>query len=63
VIYTTNAIEALNRHLRKALKTRATSPTRRPLENSSTSPSSTRDPHWTRTRNRTTALLAFKIHS
>jgi hypothetical protein len=42
VIYTTNAIEALNRHLRKALKTRATPPTRRPLENSSTSPSSTR---------------------
>ena len=30
VIYTTNAIEALNRQLRKAIKTKGTSPTRTP---------------------------------
>ena len=33
VIYTTNAIEALNRQLRKAIKTKGHFPTRRPPEN------------------------------
>ena len=41
VIYTTNAIEALNRQLRKAIKTKGTSPTRKPPGNSSTSRSTT----------------------
>ncbi len=62
VIYTTNAIEALNRQLRKAIKTKGSFPnddaTRKlvylALQNAV--------PQWTRTRNWTTALLAFKIH-
>ena len=33
VIYTTNAIEALNRQLRKAIKTKGTSPARTPPAN------------------------------
>ena len=62
VIYTTNAIEALNRQLRKAIKTKGSFPNEDAarklvylaLENAT--------PQWTRTRNWTTALLAFKIH-
>jgi putative transposase len=33
VVYTTNAIEALNRQLRKAIKTKAASPQKTPPEN------------------------------
>jgi putative transposase len=42
VIYTTNAIEALNRQLRKAIKTKGSFPTRTPLASSSTSRCRTR---------------------
>ena len=63
VIYTTNAIEALNRQLRKAIKTKGSFPNEDAarklvylaLQNAAT-------PQWTRTRNWTAALLAFKIH-
>src|SRR5262245_38784387 len=41
VVYTTNAIEALNRQLRRRSRRRDTSPTRRPRRSSSISPSST----------------------
>jgi hypothetical protein len=41
VIYTTNAIEALNRQLRKAIKTKGISPTKTPHGSSSISPSTT----------------------
>ena len=63
VIYTTNAIEALNRQLRKAIKTKGHFPNEDAarkliyllaLLNAV--------PAWTRTRNWTVALLAFKIH-
>ena len=58
VIYTTNAIEALNRQLRKAIKTKGHFPNedaaRKLIYNAA--------PAWTRTRNWTVALLAFKIH-
>jgi putative transposase len=60
VIHTTNAIEAVNRQLRKAIKTKAASRSRTPPASSCTSPSRTPS-QWTRTRNWTTALLAFKI--
>jgi putative transposase len=62
VIYTTNAIEALNRQLRKAIKTKGHFPNeeaaRKLIYLAITNPV----PAWTRTRNWTTALLAFKIH-
>ena len=61
VIYTTNAIEALNRQLRKAIKTKGSlneDAARKlvylALQNAV--------PQWTKTRDWTTALLAFKIH-
>ena len=41
VIYTTNAIEALNRQLRKAIKTKGSFPTETPPASSSTSPCKT----------------------
>jgi putative transposase len=62
VVYTTNAIEALNRQLRKAIKTKGHFPNeeaaRKLIYLAITNPV----PAWTRTRNWTTALLAFKIH-
>ena len=45
VIYTTNAIEALNRQLRKAVKTKGHFPTRPRPASCSTSPSKTPSPH------------------
>ena len=50
VIYTTNAIEALNRQLRKAIKTKGSFP-RTPPASSSTSRCRTRSATGTRTRN------------
>jgi putative transposase len=62
VIYTTNAIEALNRQLRKALKTKGHFPNEDAARKLIYLAISNAVPAWTRTRNWTAALLAFKIH-
>jgi putative transposase len=62
VIYTTNAIEALNRQLRKAIKTKGHFPNEDAARKLIYLAVSNAVPQWTRTRNWTTALLAFKIH-
>ena len=62
VIYTTNAIEALNRQLRKAIKTKGHFPSEDAARKLVYLATQNAVPQWTRTRNWTTALLAFKIH-
>jgi putative transposase len=62
VIYTTNAIEALNRQLRKALKTKGHFPNEDAARKLIYLAVANAVPQWTRCRNWTTALLAFKIH-
>ena len=62
VIYTTNAIEALNRQLRKAIKTKGSFPNENAARKLVYLALQNATPQWTRTRNWTTALLAFKIH-
>jgi len=62
VIYTTNAIEALNRQLRKAIKTKGSFPTEDSARKLVYLSLQNAVPQWTRTRNWTVALLAFKIH-
>jgi putative transposase len=62
VIYTTNAIEALNRQLRKAVKTKGHFPNEDAARKLLYLAIQNAVPQWTRTRNWTTALLAFKIH-
>ena len=62
VIYTTNAIEALNRQLRKAIKTKGHFPNEEAARKLIYLALVNAVPAWTRTRNWTTALLAFKIH-
>ncbi len=62
VIYTTNAIEALNRQLRKAIKTKGSFPNEDAARKLVYLALHNAVPQWTRTRNWTTALLAFKIH-
>jgi putative transposase len=62
VIYTTNAIEALNRQLRKAIKTKGSFPTEDAARKLIYLAVQNAVPAWTRTRNWTVALLAFKIH-
>jgi putative transposase len=62
VIYTTNAIEALNRQLRKAIKTKGHFPNEEAARKLIYLAISNATPAWTKTRNWTTALLAFKIH-
>jgi putative transposase len=62
VIYTTNAIEALNRQLRKAIKTKGHFPNEDAARKLIYLALTNAVPAWTRTRNWTTALLAFKIH-
>ncbi len=62
VIYTTNAIEALNRQLRKAIKTKGHFPNEDAARKLIYLAVSNAVPAWTRTRNWTVALLAFKIH-
>jgi putative transposase len=62
VIYTTNAIEALNRQLRKALKTKGQFPNEDAARKLIYLALTNAVPQWTRCRNWTTALLAFKIH-
>jgi hypothetical protein len=58
----TNAIEALNRQLRKALKTKGHFPTEDAARKLIYLAITNAVPQWTRCRNWTTALLAFKIH-
>ena len=62
VIYTTNAIEALNRQLRKALKTKGHFPNEDAARKLIYLAVRNATPQWTRCRNWTVALLAFKIH-
>ena len=62
VVYTTNAIEALNRQLRKAIKTKGHFPNEEAARKLIYLAINNAVPAWTRTRNWTTALLAFKIH-
>jgi putative transposase len=62
VIYTTNAIEALNRQLRKAIKTKGHFPNEDAARKLIYLAVMNAVPAWTRTRNWTAALLAFKIH-
>jgi putative transposase len=61
VIYTTNAIEALNRQLRKAIKTKGQFPNEEAARKLIYLAICNAVPHWTRTRGWTKALLAFKI--
>jgi putative transposase len=61
VIYTTNAIEALNRQLRKAIKTKGSFPNEDAARKLVYLALQNATPQWTRTRNWTVALLAFKI--
>jgi putative transposase len=61
VIYTTNAIEALNRQLRKALKTKGSFPSEDAARKLIYLAIHNAVPQWTRTRGWTKALLAFKI--
>jgi transposase-like protein len=62
VSYTTNAIEALNRQLRKAIKTKGHFPYEDAARKLIYLAITNAVPAWTRTRNWTAALLAFKIH-
>jgi len=61
VIYTTNAIEALNRQIRKAIKTKGSFPTEDAARKLIYLAIQNAGPQWTRTRGWTKALLAFKI--
>ena len=62
VIYTTNAIEALNRQLRKAIKTKGHFPNEEAARKLIYLAITNAVPAWTKTRSWTAALLAFKIH-
>ena len=62
VIYTTNAIEALNRQLRKAIKTKGHFPTEDAARKLIYLAIQNAVPQWTRTHGWTKAMLAFKIH-
>jgi putative transposase len=61
VIYTTNAIEALNRQLRKAVKTKGHFPTEDAARKLIYLAIHNAVPQWTRTRGWTKTLLAFKV--
>ena len=62
MIYTTDAIEALNRQLRKAIKPKGHFPNEDAARKLIYLAVMNAVPDWTITRNWTTALLAFKIH-
>ena len=62
VVYTTNAIEALNRQLRKAIKTKGHFPNEDAARKLIYLAVLNAVPAWTKTRNWTAALLTFKIH-
>jgi transposase-like protein len=61
VIYTTNAIEALNRQLRKATKTKGSFPSEEAALKLLYVAIQNAVPEWARTRGWTKAMLAFKI--
>jgi putative transposase len=61
VVYTTNAIEALNRQLRKTIKTKGSFPSEDAARKLIYLAIQNAVPQWTRTRGWTKALLAFKI--
>ncbi len=61
VIYTTNAIEALNRQLRKTIKTKGSVPSEDAARKLVYLSIQNAVPQWTQTRGWTKALLAFKI--
>ena len=61
VIYSTNSIEALNRQLRKAIKTKGSFPSEDAARKLIYLAIQNAVPQWTRTRGWTKALLAFKI--
>ena len=61
VVYTTNAIEALNRQLRKAIKTKGHFPSEDAARKLIYLAIQNAAPQWTRTRAWAKALLAFKI--
>ena len=58
----TDAVEDLNRQLRKAIKTKGSFPNEDAARKLVYLALQNAVPQWTRTRNWTTALLAFKIH-
>jgi putative transposase len=58
----TNTIEALNRQIRKIIKTRGSFPDEDAARKLIYLAVTNAVPAWTRTRNWTIALLAFKIH-
>ena len=62
VIYTTNAIEALNRQLRKAVTIKGHFPTEDAARKLIYLAIQNAVPQWTQTRGWTKALLAFRIH-
>jgi putative transposase len=62
IVYTTNAIEALNRQLRKAIKTKGSFPNEDAARKLVYLAIHNAVPQWTRCRNWTSALLALKIH-
>jgi putative transposase len=62
VIYTTDAIEAVNRQLRKAIKTKGHFPNEDAARKLIYLAVTNAVPARTRRRNWTVALLAFKIH-
>ena len=62
VIYTTNSIEALNRQLRKAIKTKGHFPNEEAARKLIYLAITNATPNWARTAGWTKALLAFKIH-
>src|SRR5437588_1229537 len=62
VIYTTNPIEALNRQLRKAIKTKGHFPNEEAARKLIYLSLTNATPKWTKVAGWTKALLAFKIH-
>jgi putative transposase len=62
VIYTTNPIEALNRQLRKAIKTKGHFPSEEAARKLIYLSIVNATPKWTKVAGWTKALLAFKIH-
>ena len=62
IVYTTNAIEALNRQLRKAIKTKGSFPNEDAARKLVYLALQNAVPQWTRCRDWTKALLALKIH-
>jgi putative transposase len=62
VVYTTNPIEALNRQLRKAIKTKGHFPNEEAAKKLIYMSIINATPKWTRVAGWTKALLAFKIH-